>query len=238
MRSLSFILVLAAGFLLAGCLNRPARRQPAASTPPAPAAPASKAAASVGPLLAERAAILHLVYVYVDATVAAVGADEPAAQAARKLALEEAVALTLRDELRNRGYDVRSAEAATARSSNDTSNQEEFTELFALARSVAAGEAPPAVVRRATHLHPNAPPLLCFAALSTALPETGTKRAATPVVLGGYIVDATTGDVLWSHRVSLAAAMDDLHVRQLAVELARGIPRVPETSPSASAAPP
>ena len=237
MRSLSFILVLAAGFLLAGCLNQPARMQPAAPAPPAPA-PASKAAASVGPLLAERAAILNFVYVYVDATVAAGGADEPAAQAARRLALEEAVALTLRDELRNRGYDVRSAEAAAARSCSDTSNQEEFTELFAMARSVAVGEAPPAVVRRATHLHPNAPPLLFFAALNAAMPETGTKRAATPVVLGGYIVDATTGDVLWSHRVSLVAAMDDPHVRQLAVELARAIPRVPEISPSASAAHP
>ena len=237
MRSFSFILVLAAGFLLAGCLNRPARMKPAAPAQPAQA-PAPKTGATVGALLAERAAVLNLVYVYVDATTAAGGADEPAVQAARRLGLEEAVALTLRDELRNRGYDVRSAEAAAARSCSDTSNQEEFTELFAMARSVAAGEAPPAVVRRATHLHPNAPPLLFFAALSAAMPETGAKRAATPVLLGGFVADATSGAVLWSHRVSLAVAMDDTHVRQLAVELARAIPQVPEISPSASAAHP
>jgi len=238
MRPLRFVLVLATGFWLAGCLHRPAGPGPASAPATQPAA-APKPAGGTAPAarLLERAATLNQVYLYVDATVAAAGTEDPALAANRNLALAEAVAVTLRDQLRSRGFDLRSAEAAAARAVlAGASDQEAFSELYALARAVAAGEPAPALARHATHLHPNAPSLLFFAALSGAAAETGIKHPAAPAVLGGYVADTTSGAVLWSHRVTLAAPADDAHVRQLAVELVRALPHLPDNPPAGTAA--
>jgi len=93
MRPLRFVLVLATGFWLAGCLHRPAGPGPASAPATQPAA-APKPAGGTAPAarLLERAATLNQVYLYVDATVAAAGTEDPALAANRNLALAEAVA--------------------------------------------------------------------------------------------------------------------------------------------------
>lgn len=152
----------------------------------------------------------RLLHIYVDC---ALPSDSPE----RNRALAESVALTLRDQLRLRGYDVRGAESIIRHGSAVTPPGEAIAQLCHLVRTVAGGTPPPAANRYATYLHPNAPRLLLFASL---LPSATTASGhEAELRLGGLLADSATGDILWSGRTSSSTNGDDQGVRRLVAKL-------------------
>ena len=206
MRPILPSLVLIGLLPFAGCVHR-------AATPAAPATDLSPAS----PLqLAERTARTRLVQIYVEAT--ALPAQAPVAT---ELIRANAVAVSLRDQLRQRGYDVRSSESAMP-------GVEAGTPPGELARAVAAGHTPPAFARAVTYLHPNAPRLLLFVHLQEAPAAADSATAARPAItLGAFIADSADGAILWSNRVTARPPATDSQLRLLAVQLLKTIPSIP-----------
>ena len=200
--SLSLLAVLVALSLL-GCAHR-------AGGSGAVANPGRIAA----PLLAEHAARSRLLHIYVDADNVA------AAPVSADLTHASTVAVSLRDQMRQRGYDVRGTESALPKG-------EAGATPGALARAVAAGQPPPASSRSITYLHPNAPQLLLFVHLQES-PAAATQADSKPsVILGAFIADSADGTILWSNRVTARPPATDSQLRLLAVQLLKTLPTLP-----------
>ena len=193
MRPFLPLLVLVVALLLGGCIH---------SVKPLPPPPATGAA-----VLPQR--MLHL---YVDCVL-------PAESPEVNRALATTIALTLRDQLRLRGYDVRGAESTVRNGAAPSAAGEAIAQLSHLAAAVAAGTAPPATDRYATYLHPNAPRLLLFVAL--ALGDSSTPHRPAELQLGGLLADSATGEIRWSGRLTARSASDEQSVRRLAGQLLR-----------------
>ncbi len=195
----SFLLALAGLFGATGC-SHPTR--PAAGLLP-PTSPADR-------VLLEHATRLRLVHVYIDSATSA-----PGAPSAADFGPANTVAASLRELLRDRGFDVRATELVLPRG-------ETGVVPGALVRAIAAGERPPSVSRAVTYLHPNAPRLLLFVRLD------GYNEAdALPVVLGAFIADSADGAILWSNRVAAATPPSDSQLRLLATQLLKSLPCLP-----------
>lgn len=191
---------------LAGCAHRGIQAGVAAG---------ETTASTATPLLATHAARSRLVHIYVDA-----GAAAAPSAFATDLTHADTVALALRDQLRQRGYDVRGTDSALPRNEAGTAPGE-------IARHVAAGRPPPETSRAATYLHPNAPQLLLFVHLQED-PIIGDKSGdASAVVLGAFIADSADGAVLWSNRVSAPTPATDTQLRLLATRLIKNLPPLP-----------
>lgn len=135
----------------------------------------------------------------------------------RNRALSESIALTLRDQLRARGYDVRAAEPTDRTEATSLATAAAIARLGSLAQEVAAGTPPPAFARYATYLHPNAPRLLFFAAAHS---DTAANPHRKPELqLGAFLADSASGEILWSGRTATRTAGDDQAVRRLAAKL-------------------
>jgi len=197
LRSPAILLALLGALLLGGCTH------PTSSRPPTPTA------GSILPPTSHR-----LFHVYVDCAL-------PTETSERNHALAETLALTLRDQLRQHGFDVRGAEATGHDGSTPAASQATIAQLGALARAITAGSPAPAASRAATYLHPNAPRLLLFVAL---VPSGSTPTRHHPeLILGGLLVDSATGEVRWSGRTSARTAGDDQGLRLLTDKLVRSL---------------
>ncbi len=137
------------------------------------------------------------------------------AEPERNRALAETIALTLRDHLRELGYDVRGAEPTDRAEAASGATGAAVARLGTLAREVASGNPPPASARYATYLHANAPRLLLFVAAST----TNNSRRQPELQLGGFFADSASGEILWSGRSTARYANDDQAVRRLTAKL-------------------
>jgi hypothetical protein len=164
-------------------------------------------------LLVEHATRSRLVHIYVD-SVAPVQAPPVSPESGHA----STVAASLRELLRERGFDVRATEVALPRG-------EVGVAPGTLAKAVAAGEQLPQVSRAVTYLHPNAPRLVLFARLDEAA-ITGTA-APISTVLGAFIADSADGTILWSGRVATTQPITDLQLRQLAAQLLKDLPNLP-----------
>jgi hypothetical protein len=200
------ILVLVGLLPFAGCAHRAS----------APTAHASDRTPMAPPLQTEHTTRTRRVQIYVDA------ASQPAqAPLSTDLAHATAVAVSLCEQMRQRGYDVRASESIQPLGQPDTAPCE-------LARAVAAGHTPPAFTRAVTYLHPNAPRLVLFVHLQESPATSAGAASAKPaIVLGAFIADSVDGSVLWSNRVSTRPPATDSQLRQLAAQLLKTLPALP-----------
>ena len=198
------LLVLAGVLLLGGC-NHPSGTATSAGGPSPIAAGA--------PVAPQR-----LLHVYVDSALLFENAGS-------NHSLAEAVALTLRNELRLRGYDVRAAEAVGAGAPVPSAPGAAMVQLGALAHSIAAGSPPPASTRHATYLHANSPRLLLFVALDLGAARNSHQPAE--LRLGAFLANPATGEILWAERVSGRVASNNQGVRRLAGKLLHNLTLVP-----------
>jgi hypothetical protein len=184
--------LLAACLLTTGCIHRPGETT----------ATAQPAAGSPGAVLQERAGRSRSLNLYVD----------QASPGGAGLAQAGPLALALRDLLRARGFDVRSAETTPP-------NGEPGALASQLAAAIAAGEPAPAAARPLSYLQPNAPRLLFFVHLGTA----ADARNGAPT-LGAFLADSADGTILWSARATSRSQPTDLQLRQLAERLLKTLP--------------
>jgi hypothetical protein len=190
----------------AGCAHR-------ASTP---AAHASARTTIPSPPQTAHTARTRLVQIYVDASADSAKAPHPADQAHAA-----AVVVSLREQMRQRGYDVRGSEYTLPGGEQGTAPGE-------LARAVAAGRTPPAFTRAVTYLHPNAPRLVLFVHLQeTPVARDNAAPSRQSIVLGAFIADSADGAILWSNRVSSSPPATDSQLRQLAAQLLKTLPALP-----------
>lgn len=190
----------------AGCAHRagtPAAHESARTTIPSPPQ-------------TEHTARTRLVQIYVDAST-----DSAKAPHAADLAHAAAVVVSLREQMRQRGYDVRGSESTLPGGEGVTAPGE-------LARAVAAGRTPPAFTRAVTYLHPNAPRLVLFVHLQeTPVARDNAAPSRQSIVLGAFIADSADGAILWSNRVSSSPPATDSQLRQLAAQLLKTLPTLP-----------
>lgn len=201
MRAPAVLLALVGAILLGGCTH------PAGHRPPPPADE------SLPPPTPHR-----LLHVYVDCAL-------PAETNEHNRALAETLALTLRDQLRQHGFDVRGAESALRAGNAPAAAGEPVAQLGTLAQSITTGSPAPATSRAATYLHPNSPRLLLFVALVPA--GDNATRHPPELILGGLLVDSATGEVRWSGRTSAHPASGDQGLRLLADKLVRSLTALP-----------
>ena len=200
------ILVLVGLLPFAGCAHRVGT----------PAAQATARTAVSSPRQIEHTTRTRLVQIYVDAA-----ADSAKAPRATDQAHATAVAVSLREQMRQRGYDVRGSESTLPGGENGKAPGE-------LARAVAAGRTPPAFTRAVTYLHPNAPRLVLFVHLQeTPVARDSIGPGRQPIVLGAFIADSADGSILWSNRVSSPPPATDSQLRQLAAQLLKTLPSLP-----------
>lgn len=199
MRPPLLFLGLTGALLLGGCAHNPG------ATPPPPVGLRLPSAPGTAPH--------RLLHVYVDCGLRSEGPE-------RNRALAETIALTLRDQLRARGYDVRGAEPTARAESASVATAAALARLGSLAQEVAAGTPPPTSARYATYLHPNAPRLLFFVAANTG--PAGKPHRKPGLQLGGFLADSVTGEILWSGRTTVRTS-DDQAVRRLAALLLHGL---------------
>lgn len=147
--------------------------------------------------------------------------DLPSTAPERNRVLAETIALTLRDQLRTRGYDVRGAGLTDRAEPAAAATVAAVTRLGSLAREIAAGSPPPASARYTTYLHPNAPRLLLFVAANTGSARHSHRKPE--LQLGGFLADSSTGEVLWSGRTTARADGNDQALRRLAAKLLLGL---------------
>ena len=185
----------------AGCSHRTAPAAPGATAPTAPSTT----------LFVERTAHQRQVAIYVDCPAKTDGAARAHAGA---------LALSLRDLLRARGFDVRSAESAVPAGENGSA-------AGRLATALAAGSPAPERVRAVSYLHPNAPRLLFFVHLENAASDPTQAGKMQGPVLGGFLADSTDGAVVWSGRAAGRAALNDTELRQLAERFLKTLPPLP-----------
>ena len=191
----------AALLLLAGCVHRTETPTTGAPTPATPNTAR----------FAERATRQRQVAIYVDCPPAAGGAGHSPAGA---------LALSLRDLLRARGFDVRSAESAAPAGENGSA-------AGRLAAALAAGDPAPASVRAVSYLHPNAPRLLFFVHLETTSSPPAQAGKVHGAILGAFLADSHDGAVLWSGRATGRSTLNDTELRQLAEHLLKTLPPLP-----------
>lgn len=200
------IIVLLGLLPFAGCAHR-------AGTP---AAHASGRTAVSSPEQTAHTARTRLVQIYVDAS-----ADSAKATLPNNLTHANAVAVSLCEQMRLRGYDVRGSESAHTPGQPSAAPDE-------LARAVAAGHTPPAFTRAVTYLHPNAPRLVLFVRLQeTPAARDSVSSARQSVVLGAFIADSADGAILWSNRVTARPPATDSQLRLLAAQLLKTLPSLP-----------
>lgn len=170
------------------------------------------------PLLQERTAHTRLLYIYVG------GDNAPAAVGTAHVG---ALALSLRDLLRQKKYDVRGAESVPPTSEGG---------LLAgrIAQTIATGGAVPAAARPISYLHPNAPRLLLFVHLQENLPSKKSSRGPVTSV-GAFLADSTDGAILWSGRTTTRDPLTDTALRQLANRLLKTLPSVTRTAAAVGA---
>lgn len=200
------IIVLLGLLPFAGCAHRAS----------APAAHPSGRTTETPPEQTAHTARTRLVQIYVEAS-----ADSAKAPRATDQAHATAVAVSLREQMRQRGYDVRGSESTLPGGENGKAPGE-------LARAVAAGRTPPAFTRAVTYLHPNAPRLVLFVHLQeTPVARDSIAPGRQPIVLGAFIADSADGSILWSNRVSSPPPATDSQLRQLAAQLLKTLPTLP-----------
>ena len=156
----------------------------------------------------------RLVHIYVDAEV-----GSPLSPAAEDQTRAGTIALSLRDQMRQRGFDVREPEATMPPGEAGLAPR-------TMVRAVAEGQPPPASSRSITYLHPHAPRLLLFVHLQED-PQLGKGPRAPSLALGAFIADSSDGTILWSNRITARPPASDHQLRQLAVELLRTLPNPP-----------
>ncbi|HLP00487.1 MAG TPA: hypothetical protein VK163_00575 [Opitutaceae bacterium] len=201
--STTAIILLASGLLaVAGCAHR---LHPSA-IPVAPITASDQ-------LLLDHAARLRLVHIYIDADTMA-----PVTLPAAEFGPANTVAASLRELLRERGFDVRATELVLPRGDTGIASG-------ALARAIAAGDRPPEVSRAVTYLHPNAPRLVLFVRLDGNVSPA--NLAAPSLVLGAFIADSADGAILWSNRVASTEPATDAELRLLATQLLKNLPNLP-----------
>lgn len=192
MRTLPVAALLAAT-LLAGCAHHSKTATPSAADP--------------SPLLAERLATTRLLHIYAGS------ANMPDRNASE---LATALALTLRDTLRSRGFDVRGAETSPPATEGSQGIGE-------LARAAALGGPLPDSARSLSYRHPNAPRLLLCVHLEGEAAPGGAAPAAR-LTLGGFLADSRDGTILWSAHVARHGTAADNRLRELATQLLATLP--------------
>lgn len=179
----------------------------------------SPSATPVAPITAtdqrlfEHAARLRLVHIYIDADTMAPVTLPPA-----EFGPANTVAASLRELLRERGFDVRATELVLPRGDTGVASG-------AVARSIAAGDRPPEISRAVTYLHPNAPRLVLFVRLDGN--ASAANLVAPSLVLGAFIADSADGAILWSNRVASTEPATDAELRLLATQLLKNLPNLP-----------
>lgn len=191
---------------LAGCAHRTGTQHQSAA-----------ANATTAPhQLAERATHTRMLQIYVEAIVHS--QQTPAAPDIRHA---NAVAISLRDEMHQRGYDVRGSEPSMPANGAGTQPGE-------LARAIGTGVTPPPFARAVTYLHPNAPRLMLFVHVDEAPATASGPNAVRPAItLGAFIADSSDGAILWSNRVTARPPATDTQLRQLATQLLKTVPELP-----------
>lgn len=191
---------------LVGCAHR-TDTQPLSATSGAIAAPLK---------LAERATRTRLLQIYVEAVV-----HPQQATATPDVLHANAVAVSLSDQMRQRGYDVRGSEPSMPANGAGTQPGE-------LAHAIATGVTPPPFARAVTYLHPNAPRLMLFVRVEENPATASGTNAERPVIaLGAFIADSSDGAILWANRVTANPPATDTQLRQLATQLLKTLPQLP-----------
>jgi hypothetical protein len=201
MRVPALFLALLGAILLGGCTH------PAGHRPPPPACESLPRPASHAPL-----------HVYVDCAL-------PTESSEHNRALSASLALTLRGQLRQHGFDVRGAESTLRDGNTPSAPGETISQLMALAQAIAMGSPAPTSSRAATYLHPNSPRLLLIVCLTPA--DKIASRRPEELILGGFLVDSATGVVRWSGRASAHTTGDDQGLRLLADKLGHSLSALP-----------
>ncbi len=131
--------------------------------------------------------------------------------------LANALALTVRDTLRSRGFEVRGAEAVVPATPAATA-------IGGLARNAASGATLPASARPLSYLHANAPRLLCCIHLEGTNADEAGGAGGPPLALGGFLADSRDGTILWSARLTLRGDATDTRLREVVAQLLAPLP--------------